>query len=82
MGKQSVIRSAENNLQQFCHDAPGLFWGSLSLNLACHCLAILEVYLVLHFMRSSGQLGAFVSRSSNQADQCRRNLQSGKRRDL
>jgi len=51
MGKQSVIRSAENNLQQFCHKAPGPFWGSLSLNLACHCLAILEVYLVLHFMR-------------------------------
>jgi hypothetical protein len=51
MGKQSVIRSAENNLQQFCHKAPGLFWGSLSLNLACHGLAILEVYLVLHFMR-------------------------------
>lgn len=51
MDKQSVIRSAENNLQQFCHKAPGLFWGSLSLNLACHCLAILEVYLVLHFMR-------------------------------
>ena len=56
MGKQSVIRSAENNLQQFCHDAPGLFWGSLSLNLACHCLAILEVYLVLHFMRVPGSL--------------------------
>jgi Lysylphosphatidylglycerol synthase TM region len=49
--KQSIIRSAENNLWQFWHDTPGLFWGSLSLNLACHCLAILEVYLVLHFMR-------------------------------
>lgn len=51
IGKQSVIRSAENNLQQFWHEAPGLFWGSLSLNLVCHCLAILEVYLVLRFMR-------------------------------
>jgi Lysylphosphatidylglycerol synthase TM region len=50
-GKRSVIRSAENNLYQFCHEAPGAFWGSLSLNLMCHCLAILEVYLVLHFMR-------------------------------
>jgi len=49
-GNQSVVRSAENNLHQFCHDTPGLFWCSLSLNLACHCLAILEVYLVLHFM--------------------------------
>lgn len=50
-GKQSVIRSAENNLQRFWHEAPRLFWGSMSLNLACHCLAILEIYLVLHFMR-------------------------------
>jgi len=49
--RQSVIHYAENNLHQFCHEAPGLFWGSLSLNLACHCLAILEVYLVLRFMR-------------------------------
>ena len=49
-GKRSVIRSAENNLYQFCHEAPGAFWGSLSLNLMCHCLAILEVYLVLRFM--------------------------------
>jgi glycosyltransferase 2 family protein len=50
-GKQSVIRSAEKNLYQFCHEAPRRFWGSLSLNLACHCLAIVEVYLVFHFMR-------------------------------
>lgn len=50
-GKHSVIRSAENNHYQFCHEAPKAFWGSLSLNLACHCLAILEVYLLLHFMR-------------------------------
>ncbi|HXW91247.1 MAG TPA: lysylphosphatidylglycerol synthase transmembrane domain-containing protein [Terriglobales bacterium] len=49
--KQPVILSAENNLYQFCHEAPRLFWGSMGLNLACHFLAILEVYLVLHFMR-------------------------------
>jgi len=49
--KHSVIRSAENNLYQFCHEAPKAFWGSLGLNLACHCLAILEVYLLLHFLR-------------------------------
>jgi Lysylphosphatidylglycerol synthase TM region len=48
--KRSVISSAENKLLQFCHEAPGRFWGSLGLNLACHGLAILEVYLLLHFM--------------------------------
>lgn len=51
MSQQPVILSAENNLYQFCHEAPQVFWGSLGLNLACHCLAILEVYLLLHFMR-------------------------------
>jgi len=48
--KRSVVSSAENKLLQFCHDAPARFWGSVSLNLACHGLAILEVYLLLHFM--------------------------------
>jgi hypothetical protein len=48
--KRSVISSAENKLIQFCHEAPARFWGSVSLNLACHGLAILEVYLLLHFM--------------------------------
>jgi len=48
--KRSVISSAENKLLQFCYEAPARFWGSLSLNLACHGLAILEVYLLLHFM--------------------------------
>jgi glycosyltransferase 2 family protein len=48
--KQSIIHPAENNLQQFWHDAPALFWGSVCLNLGCHGLAILEVYLLLHFM--------------------------------
>jgi len=48
--KRSVISSAENKLLHFCHETPVRFWGSLSLNLACHGLAILEVYLLLHFM--------------------------------
>ena len=48
--KRPVIASAENKLLQFCHETPVRFWGSLSLNLACHGLAILEVYLLLHFM--------------------------------
>jgi uncharacterized protein (TIRG00374 family) len=50
IGKQSVIRDAENELHQFWHDEPGRFWGSLSLNVLCHCLAILEVYLLFHFI--------------------------------
>ena len=49
-GKQPVIEAAENNLFEFFHKAPGVFWGSLVLNLASHATAILEVYVLLFFM--------------------------------
>lgn len=42
-----LILSMENALFDFYHDTPRLFWGSLLLNLAAQCLAILEVCLVL-----------------------------------
>lgn len=60
-GKQSVIDSAENNLLNFYHETPKAFWKSLTLNLAGHGLAVLEVYLLLHFMGARISLfGAFV----------------------
>ncbi len=60
-GKQSVVDSAERNLFSFYRETPKRFWGSLSLNLACHGMAILEVYLLLHFMGTrTGLLKAFV----------------------
>jgi Lysylphosphatidylglycerol synthase TM region len=60
-GKQSVIDSAESNLFAFFQEAPKAFWASLTLNLACHGMAILEVYLLLHFMGArAGFLGAVV----------------------
>ena len=60
-GKQSVIDSAESNLFRFCEENPKAFWASLTLNLACHGMAVLEVYLLLHFMGArTGVLGAFV----------------------
>ena len=49
-GKQSVIEAAESNLFDFFHKTPGVFWGSLVLNLASHATAILEVYILLFFM--------------------------------
>jgi uncharacterized membrane protein YuzA (DUF378 family) len=48
--KKSVIESSERQFLQFHRQAPGAFWGSLSLNLASHLLAVLEVYLILHFL--------------------------------
>src|SRR5271166_2149259 len=60
-GKQAVIDSAESNLFIFCHENPKAFWASLTLNLACHGMAILEVYLLLHFMGArTGLLAALV----------------------
>jgi uncharacterized protein (TIRG00374 family) len=60
-GKQSVIDSAENNLLRFYHETPARFWASLSLNLACHALAVLEIYFLLLFMGARVSLfGAFV----------------------
>jgi uncharacterized protein (TIRG00374 family) len=49
-GNQSVIGATENNLFDFYHKTPGIFWGSLMLNLASHATAILEVYVLLYFM--------------------------------
>ena len=42
-----LIQSMEHALFDFHHGTPNLFWGSLLLNLVGHCLAILEVCLVL-----------------------------------
>lgn len=49
-GKQSVIAAAENNLFDFYHKTPGIFLGSLVLNIATHVMATLEVYVLLYFM--------------------------------
>ena len=42
-----LIQELENALFDFHHDSSGLFWRSFLLNLAAHCLAILEVCLLL-----------------------------------
>jgi hypothetical protein len=60
-GKQSVFESAESSLFSFHREAPKAFWASLILNLACHGMAILEVYILLRFMGArTGFLGALV----------------------
>jgi len=45
-----LIQSVENTLLDFHHHTPKAFWASFFLNLASHCLAILEVCLVLWLM--------------------------------
>ena len=45
-----LIQSVENTLLDFHHHTPKAFWASFFLNLASHCMAILEVCLVLWLM--------------------------------
>lgn len=60
IGKQPIIDSAEHDLLTFRREAPAAFWASLILSLLWHALAILEVYLILRFMRARIALvGAF-----------------------
>ena len=56
-----LIQSVENALFDFHHNTPTLFWGSLSLNFAGHCLAILEVCFVLWLLGAHiGFVGALI----------------------
>jgi uncharacterized protein (TIRG00374 family) len=56
-----AIKSLENALFDFHHTTPRLFWGSFSLNLVAHCLAILEVCLVLWLLGARiGVVGALI----------------------
>ncbi len=48
--KESLIGSVEEKLLQFHRERPAAFWGSVTLNLMCHALAITEVFLILLFM--------------------------------
>ena len=59
-----LIQTMESALFDFHHNTPVLFWGSLLLNLAGHCLAILEVCLVLWLLGAPiGFVGAMIIES-------------------
>ena len=45
-----LLQSVENALLDFHHDSPRAFWGSFFLILASHCMAVMEVCLVLWLM--------------------------------
>jgi len=48
--KHLLIKSAEDALFDFHHKTPRIFWTSFSINLACQCMAVLEVCLILWLM--------------------------------
>src|ERR1700693_1542485 len=49
-GKLPIIDSAERNLLTFYRENPAGFYANLTLNSLWHAMAVLEVYVVLHFM--------------------------------
>ncbi|QNI33447.1 flippase-like domain-containing protein [Alloacidobacterium dinghuense] len=56
-----LISSVENKLFNFHRRAARSFWASLSLNLLCHALAVMEVYLILWLLGTRiGLQGSFV----------------------
>ena len=58
-GKLPVIDSAERNLLTFYRENPAAFYANVTLNSLWHAMAILEVYLILHFMGARiGVVGA------------------------
>jgi hypothetical protein len=57
--KLPIIDSAERNLLTFYRENPAGFYANLTLNSLWHAMAVLEVYLVLHFMGTKiGVIGA------------------------
>ena len=48
--KQSVIDSAEQNMLAFYGQRPFAFWEIVILNFVWQALAVLEIYIILHFM--------------------------------
>ncbi len=62
--KESTIRASEQRIIEFYHKAPGVFWLSVLLNLLCHFLAIVEVYLILKMLGAPATLlGALILES-------------------
>jgi phosphatidylglycerophosphate synthase len=48
--QRSLISAVETNLFDFYHYAPDAFWRSFVLNLVCHGVAVLEVFLIVWLM--------------------------------
>lgn len=50
VNRSQLFLSIENTLLDFHHHTPGAFWTSFLLNLGSHCMALMEVCLILWLM--------------------------------
>ena len=59
--RESTLIASERRIAAFYHDSPGAFWWSVLLNLCCHFLAIVEVYICLRMLGAHATLtGALI----------------------
>jgi phosphatidylglycerophosphate synthase len=64
LGKQATLEAAESRIVEFYHKSPRAFWCSVVLNLFCHFLAIMEVYLIIRMLGAPATLlGALILES-------------------
>lgn len=62
--KRATLEAAESRILEFYHQSPRSFWGSVALNLLCHFLAIVEVYLIIRMLGAPATLiGALILES-------------------
>jgi phosphatidylglycerophosphate synthase len=62
--REPTLIASEQRIAAFYIDAPGAFWYSVLLNLFCHFLAIVEVYICLRMLGAHATLaGALVMES-------------------
>ena len=62
--KRPTFEAAETRITDFYHESSRLFWCSVGLNLLCHLLAIVEVYLILRMLGAPATLlGALILES-------------------
>lgn len=59
--RESTLIASEQRIAAFYHDSPGAFWCTVLLNLGCHFLAIVEVYICLRMLGAHATLvGALI----------------------
>jgi phosphatidylglycerophosphate synthase len=62
--KEATLKAAELRIVDFYHEKPRAFWCSVALNLCCHSLAIVEVYLIIRMLGAPATLlGALILES-------------------
>jgi phosphatidylglycerophosphate synthase len=62
--RRSTLIASEQRIVAFYHEAPSAFWCSVLLNLICHFLAIVEVYICLRMLGTHTTLaGALIMES-------------------